>query len=107
MRAFPPRLPEQPIFYPVTNEVYATEIARGWNAKHNAEKVCYVTKFAVRKAFLERYERKVVGARRHEEYWIPAEELPEFNANIVGEIEVAARYTDADRIASEQERSRG
>lgn len=24
---FPPRLPEQPIFYPVLNEKYATEIA--------------------------------------------------------------------------------
>ena len=27
-RAFPPRLPEQPIFYPVTNEAYAAQIAR-------------------------------------------------------------------------------
>ena len=26
--AFPPRLPEQPIFYPVTNEEYAAQIAR-------------------------------------------------------------------------------
>ncbi len=25
--AFPPRLPEQPIFYPVLNEAYACEIA--------------------------------------------------------------------------------
>jgi hypothetical protein len=25
--AWPPRLPEQPIFYPVTNEAYAVEIA--------------------------------------------------------------------------------
>jgi len=31
--AFPPRLPEQPIFYPVLNEHYATQIAREWNAK--------------------------------------------------------------------------
>lgn len=29
--AFPPRLPEQPIFYPVTNEEYAIQIARDWN----------------------------------------------------------------------------
>ena len=32
-RAFPPRLPEQPIFYPVLNEAYATQIARDWNTK--------------------------------------------------------------------------
>lgn len=28
--AFPPRLPEQPIFYPVLNVEYATEIAELW-----------------------------------------------------------------------------
>jgi len=31
MKAFPPRLPEQPIFYPVTTEDYAIKIARDWN----------------------------------------------------------------------------
>jgi hypothetical protein len=31
MRAFPPRLPEQPIFYPVLSEEYAIKIARDWN----------------------------------------------------------------------------
>ena len=31
--AFPPRLPEQPIFYPVTDEAYAMQIARDWNTK--------------------------------------------------------------------------
>ena len=35
MRAFPPRLPEQPIFYPVTNEAYAVQIANG-NSGANA-----------------------------------------------------------------------
>ena len=34
---FPPRLPEQPIFYPVCNEEYATKIARDWNAKYNED----------------------------------------------------------------------
>jgi len=32
-REFPPRLPEQPIFYPVLTEEYATQIARDWNTK--------------------------------------------------------------------------
>ena len=73
--AFPPRLPEQPIFYPVTNEEYAAQIARDWNAKYNEDKIGYVTKFEVRKEFLAGYETKIVGGATHEEYWIPAEDL--------------------------------
>jgi hypothetical protein len=90
--AFPPRLPEQPIFYPVTNEKYAAQIARDWNAKYNADKVGYVTRFEVRKEFLDNYETKIVGGAEHEEYWIPAEDLEEFNRNIVGKIEVIAEF---------------
>lgn len=90
--AFPPRLPEQPIFYPVVNEEYATQIARDWNAKYNADKLGYVTKFEVRKEFLDNYEVKIVGGKTHEEYWIPAEDLEEFNQNIVGNIEVIAEF---------------
>ena len=92
---FPPRLPEQPIFYPVLSEEYATLIARDWNAKHNRDKVGYVTRFQVRVGFLKRYEVQVVGGSEHQEYWIPAEELEEFNQNIVGEIEVIAEYRGA------------
>lgn len=90
--AFPPRLPEQPIFYPVLNEEYAAQIARDWNAKYNADKKGYVTRFAVRKDFLDNYEVKTVGGRTHQEYWIPAEDLEEFNRNIVGKIEVIAEF---------------
>ncbi|MCI0486860.1 MAG: hypothetical protein L0229_09695 [Blastocatellia bacterium] len=92
--AFPPRLPEQPIFYPVLNEEYATQIARDWNAKHNTPKVGYVTRFRVRTEFLEKYEVHTVGGSIHQEYWIPAEELSEFNRNIVGKIEVIAEYRE-------------
>ena len=35
--AFPPRLPQQPIFYPVLNEHYATQIAPEWNANSQDE----------------------------------------------------------------------
>lgn len=90
--AFPPRLPEQPIFYPVINEAYATQIARDWNAKYNDSKCGYVTRFQVRKAFLDRFEVQTVGGSEHQEYWIPAEDLEEFNHNIVGRIEVIAEY---------------
>lgn len=90
--AFPPRLPEQPIFYPVLNEEYAAQIARDWNAKYNPDKAGYVTRFAVRKEFLDKYETKIVGGRKHEEYWIPAEDLEEFNRNIVGKIQVISQF---------------
>ena len=90
--AWPPRLPEQPIFYPVLNEDYATKIARDWNAK--ASGVGFVTRFRVRAAFLDRYEVHQVGGQTILEYWIPAEELPELNANIIGLIKVVAEYRD-------------
>jgi len=89
---FPPRLPEQPIFYPVLNEEYATQIARDWNAKYNETKCGYVTRFRVRKSFLDRYEARIVGGTIHSEYWIPAEDVDEFNQNIIGKIEVIAEF---------------
>ena len=86
--AFPPRLPQQPIFYPVTNEGYAVQIARDWNCKHNADRKGYVTRFAVDSRYVSKFDRKVVGGAQHEELWVPAEELAEFNRHIVGSIEV-------------------
>lgn len=82
--AFPPRLPEQPIFYPVLSEEYATQIARDWNAKSGEAKIGYVTRFRIRSGYLEQYQIHTVGGSIHREYWIPAEELAEFNSNIVG-----------------------
>ena len=90
MRAFQPRLPEQPIFYPVLSEEYATKIARDWNVK--ASGAGYVTRFQVRRDFLSKYEVHEAGGRAHLEYWIPAEDLDDFNAAIVGEIEVTAEF---------------
>lgn len=89
-RAWPPRLPDQPIFYPVLNEDYATRIARDWNVK--ASGAGFVTRFAVRKSFLDHYDVQQAGGQTILEYWIPAEDLEELNANIVGKIEVVAEY---------------
>lgn len=89
-KAWPPRLPDQPIFYPVLNEEYATKIARDWNVK--ASGAGFVTRFAVRKSFMDRYEVHQVGGQTILEYWIPAEDLDEMNENIVGQIEVIAEY---------------
>ncbi len=94
-KAFPPRLPEQPIFYPVTNEGYARQIARDWNVRYNDDRKGYVTRFEVRKAIADGYERKIVGGREHEELWVPAEALDAFNDAIVGRIEVIAEYSEA------------
>lgn len=92
--AFPPRLPFQPIFYPVLSQDYAAQIARDWNTRDAAsDYVGYVTRFAVKADYLDRYAVQTVGSREHQEYWIPAEELDEFNANIVGKIEVIATFT--------------
>jgi hypothetical protein len=87
---WPPRLPEQPIFYPVTNQKYAEEIAERWNVR--ASGVGYVTRFEVRKEFLDRYPIQQVGRGHHTEWWIPAEELEQLNDEIVGLIEVVARF---------------
>ena len=91
-KRWPPRLPEQPIFYPVTNEEYAKEIATKWNIKSSG--VGYVTKFAVRKSFMDKYQVQKVGGVNHTEWWIPAEELEELNDNIVGVIEIVGEYRD-------------
>jgi hypothetical protein len=87
---WPPRLPEQPIFYPVLNAPYAAQIARDWNTK-SEHRVGYVTEFDVADDFASRYPRHIVGGAQHEELWVPAAELDEFNAHIRGPI----RVTDA------------
>jgi hypothetical protein len=92
-RRWPPRLPEQPIFYPVTNEQYAIEIASRWNVKDDG--VGYVTRFAVRGEFMSRYEIQRVGGAHHTEWWVPAEELEQLNDNIVGLIEAIGEYRRA------------
>jgi hypothetical protein len=93
-RAFPPRLPEQPIFYPVLSENYAVKIARDWNVK--ASGAGYVTQFQVRTSFLAAYEMQTAGGSAHLEYWIPAQDLDAFNAAIVGSIEVVAVFGQAE-----------
>lgn len=92
MRGFPPRLPDQPIFYPVLTEDYAVRIARDWNVPRSGSG--FVTRFEVRKAFLDGYPVQEAGGRAHREYWIPAEDLDLFNAAIVGVIEVTRSFPE-------------
>lgn len=93
-RAFPPRLPGQPIFYPVLEEDYATQIARDWNTRDGG--TGYVLRFEVENEYLSRFAIQTAGSRVHREYWIPAEELEEFNRHIVGTIHVVAEYRCAE-----------
>ena len=90
MRAFPPRLPDQPVFYPVLSEEYAVKIARNWNVPASGSG--FVTRFNVLRSFLDSYEVQKAGGSAHMEYWIPAEELPAFNRAIIGEIEIIAEF---------------
>ncbi|MGW1725758.1 hypothetical protein ACWCQK_22825 [Streptomyces sp. NPDC002306] len=88
--AWPPRLPEQPIFYPVLDEDYAIKIARDWNVRHDG--AGFVTRFEVESEFLSRYPVRQAGGRTILELWVPAEELDAFNAHIVGGIHVVHEF---------------
>ncbi|CAN5840266.1 hypothetical protein BH11PSE6_BH11PSE6_02140 [soil metagenome] len=90
MRAFPPRLPEQPIFYPVLSEAYAIKIARDWNVPASGSG--FVTRFEVKSSYLASYAVQEAGGRAHLEYWIPAEDIDAFNGAIMGQIEVTHRF---------------
>jgi hypothetical protein len=98
-KAWPARLPEQPIFYPVLNRDYATRIARDWNVKHDG--AGFVTEFDVESSFLDGYEVHQVGGQTILEYWVPAEDLDRFNAHIVGPIRLVDSFTaDSDSEAA-------
>jgi hypothetical protein len=100
-RAFPPRLPDQPFFYPVLNEAHATQIARDWNTKDGGRG--YVLRFQVDAEFLTRYSIQTVGASIHQEYWIPADELDEFNRHVIGSIELVASFQPPHGQAREKD----
>ena len=87
---FPPRLQEQPIFYPVVNLEYARQITVEWNVPAYGNG--YVTQFEVNSDYLQKYNIENVGGLIHNELWVPAEDLEEFNANIVGDIKVVESY---------------
>ena len=97
-KKFPPRLPEQPIFYPVLNQDYAAQIARDWNVKESGSG--YVTRFDVGSSYLEQFPRQVVGGSVHEELWVPAEELEMFNSMIIGLIEVVESFGSTEDSTS-------
>ena len=93
--AWPPRLPDQPIFYPVTTFAYAEKIARDWNSILPVpDNLGFVTRWEMPDDITESYPLQLAGGQDHEELWVPAEELAAFNARIAGRIEVIAAYRD-------------
>ena len=88
--AFPPRLPHQPVFYPVLDLDYAIEIARDWNVRESGEG--HVLRFEVDDAFLANHEIAVAGGKKRREYWLPADQMDKFNQAILGRIELVASF---------------
>jgi hypothetical protein len=91
-RAYPPRLPDQPIFYPVLNFEYARQIAEGWNTRYNNPPCGFITRFEINNEYAKQFKVETVGARENQELWIPAEMLEDFNAHIIGKITIEAAY---------------
>lgn len=98
-RCFPPRRPSQPIFYPVLNKDYAKQIARDWNAKDtNSGFAGYVTEFEVDDNYISTYKIHQAGSSIHQEYWIPSENLDEFNKHISAHIIITDAYYGSDYV---------
>ncbi len=96
-KAFPPRLEWQPIFYPVLNQEYAEQIAEKWNTNDEFSGYCgIVTKFDLPTDYLQKYEVHNVGGFIHNELWVPAEDLDEFNSQIIGSIEIVKVFFGGD-----------
>lgn len=95
-KAFPPRQKQQPYFYPVLNKSYAKEIAF-WNVKDkDSGYVGFITEFDVEDSYIEKYDVHCVGNETHLELWIPAEDLHNFNKNIINQIKIVDVYYGDD-----------
>lgn len=102
-KLFPPRLEWQPIFYPVLNQEYAEQIASAWNTKDQFSGYTgHVMAFDLPETYLQQFPVQNVGGDIHNELWVPAQQLDEFNRNIVGKIRLVKTFlgeksTDNDR----------
>ena len=72
------------------NEEYAVQISRDWNVPYYG--VGYVVRFAIDDDYLAHFAVQNVGDAQHNELWVPAEQLAEFNAHITGPIEVTHTF---------------
>jgi hypothetical protein len=104
MKRYPPRLYWQPIFYPVLNFQYAAEIAERWNmVDEDSDGVGFVTAFEIPEEYFKLFQVQTVGLAHHQELWVPATQLEEFNDAIVNGIRVekafiGKRFAISDKI---------
>ena len=77
-----------------TKNLGLTRILRCFTAFSMTRKYTFQTTSKVQNNFLQRYTVQTGGSSQHQEYWIPAEDLDNFNAHIVGKIEVIAEFRD-------------
>lgn len=107
MRTFPPRLPEQPIFYPVLTFEYAEKIARDWNSvRENHNFVGLVVRFGIDDAYPTRFQAQNVGEHNCQELWVPAEQLDEFNQYVIGAIDVVAEYRNGAYVGNDRQKEK-
>ena len=93
MKRYPPRLYWQPIFYPVLNFQYAAEIAERWNmVDEDSDGVGFVTAFEIPEEYFKLFQVQTVGLAHHQELWVPATQLEEFNDAIVNGIRVEKAF---------------
>lgn len=97
MKAFPPRLPGQDIFYPVLNRGYADQIARDWNAT-TTPFAGYVVAFQLPDDYANSFSRHVVGGPEHQELWVPASQMQELNGRIEGEMQLVRAFFGKDFV---------
>ncbi|OLD20926.1 MAG: hypothetical protein AUI91_05700 [Acidobacteria bacterium 13_1_40CM_3_56_11] len=91
MKGFPPRLPEQSIFYPVLVQEYADQTAATWNTKEEPF-VGYVIEMEILDEYGARFTPQTVGSAIHRELWVPSEELAEFNNQLTKPVSVRRAY---------------
>ena len=92
-KKFPPRLDWQPIFYPVLNQPYAEQIALEWNtADEFSGYAGHVMAFDMPAAYVQQFPVQNVGGEIHNELWVPAAQLEEFNSKIIGEIRLVKSF---------------
>jgi hypothetical protein len=103
MKCFPPRLFWQPIFYPVLNLQYAIEIADKWNrGELDSDQAGFVTAFDLPETYFNQFQVQTVGLHHHQELWVPAEQLIEFNTMIVGDIRIVKAFLGTKYVVPEK-----
>ncbi len=106
MKRFPPRLFWQPIFYPVLNVEYASEIAERWNrGEEDSDDAGFVMAFEIPEKYFQQFQVQTVGLDHHQELWVPDYQLSEFNDQIVEGIRVEKTFLGRNFIVPDNIKS--